>query len=109
MPGFHLPLGDDDLGEPDRRADVRNDRAGLGELREPAPRVGAALEHERHDALAAGEARRDLIVLGAYQAGSDPRTDAAIAAIDAIEDFLRQPSDHSEALEDTLAALSALT
>lgn len=58
--------------------------------------------------LAAYEARRDLIVLGAYQAGSDPRTDAAIAAIDAIEDFLRQPSDHAEALEDTLAALSAL-
>ena len=58
--------------------------------------------------LAAYEARRDLIVLGAYQSGSDPRTDAAIEAIEAIEAFLRQPSDHAEALEDTLAALSAL-
>jgi len=72
-----------------------------------APEHRAAAGHLR-ELLAAYEQRRDLIVLGAYQAGSDPRTDAAIAAQGAIEDFLRQPADHAETLPDTLAALAAL-
>jgi len=40
--------------------------------------------------LALYEQKRDLILLGAYQAGADPRTDRAIAKIDAITAFLRQ-------------------
>lgn len=34
--------------------------------------------------------KEDLIAIGAYQAGTDPRTDAAIAAREPIEHFLRQ-------------------
>jgi type III secretion protein N (ATPase) len=40
--------------------------------------------------LAAHERHRDLIVLGAYERGSDPATDAALARWDAITAFLRQ-------------------
>lgn len=40
--------------------------------------------------LAAWERNRDLISLGAYRAGSDALTDAAIARMPAIEAFLRQ-------------------
>ncbi len=40
--------------------------------------------------LAGYEEKRDLIALGAYKPGSDPRADQAIARIDAINEFLRQ-------------------
>lgn len=40
--------------------------------------------------LATYEKQRDLILLGAYQYGTDPDTDYAIDKIDAVEDFLKQ-------------------
>ena len=45
--------------------------------------------------LATYERQRDLILLGAYQPGSDPRTDEAIATIDGINAFLRQATDEN--------------
>lgn len=42
--------------------------------------------------LAAYEESRDLVEVGAYVAGSNQRTDAAIRHIDAINEFLQQPS-----------------
>ncbi len=45
--------------------------------------------------LARYEQKRDLILLGAYQPGSDPRTDAAIAHHEAIVAFLRQERDEN--------------
>ncbi|MET0649321.1 MAG: type III secretion system ATPase SctN [Pyrinomonadaceae bacterium] len=46
------------------------------------------------EVLAAYEAQKDLILIGAYKKGSDPRTDLAIAKADAMNAFLRQvPSD----------------
>jgi len=50
--------------------------------------------------LAVYEAKRDLVSLGAYKRGSDPRLDAAIAEIDAIEAFLRQDrAEHTDLTE----------
>jgi type III secretion protein N (ATPase) len=60
------------------------------------------------DLLAAYERQRDLILLGAYQAGSDARTDEAIARIQAIEAFLRQGTDEAAAFEETRRRLLAL-
>jgi flagellar protein export ATPase FliI len=37
--------------------------------------------------------QKDLIALGAYQAGSDPRLDDAIQRIDDVNNFLKQPTD----------------
>jgi flagellar protein export ATPase FliI len=37
--------------------------------------------------------QKDLIALGAYQAGSDPRLDDAIRRIDDVNNFLKQPTD----------------
>jgi type III secretion protein N (ATPase) len=51
--------------------------------------------------LAAYERSRDLILLGAYQRGSDRRTDEAIARIDAIEAFLRQKTDEAAPMPET--------
>jgi type III secretion protein N (ATPase) len=58
--------------------------------------------------LASYEQQRDLILLGAYQRGSDPRVDEAIARIDAIEAFLAQGTSERAAADDTRARLGAL-
>ena len=55
--------------------------------------------------LAIYEAKRDLVMLGAYQRGSDRKLDAALAKIDAIETFLRQRRDEAAELDDTLRQL----
>ena len=58
--------------------------------------------------MAAYERQRDLILLGAYQRGSDPRTDEAIARIDAITAFLRQGTHDVATFDDTRRRLLAL-
>ncbi|HJK91801.1 MAG TPA: FliI/YscN family ATPase [Polyangiaceae bacterium LLY-WYZ-15_(1-7)] len=55
--------------------------------------------------LATYEAKRDLVSLGAYERGSDPKLDAALARIDGIEGFLRQGKHERSAFEETRAAL----
>lgn len=46
--------------------------------------------------LATYEASRDLVAIGAYQAGSDRRLDDALRHLPAIEQFLRQrPTEHA--------------
>ena len=42
------------------------------------------------EVLATYEAQKDLILIGAYKKGSDPRTDYAIAKLDAVNAFLKQ-------------------
>lgn len=48
---------------------------------------------------------RDLIAIGAYQPGSDPRVDAAIAAWPRVEQFLRQPRTTPSRLTESIADL----
>ncbi len=60
--------------------------------------------------LATYEQKRDLVLLGAYAKGSDPRLDQAIAANVELEHFLRQGLaivEPSRATERALAELSA--
>jgi len=72
----------------------RDHRAAAGRVRE---------------VMATYERQRDLIALGAYQRGSDPRTDDAIARIDAINAFLRQPTGEATPFAETEARLHRLT
>jgi type III secretion protein N (ATPase) len=58
--------------------------------------------------LAAYEEKRDLVTLGAYAAGSDPRVDAAIRALPELERFLKQESAERVELGATLEALAEL-
>jgi len=51
--------------------------------------------------LAAHERHRDLIVLGAYERGSDAATDAALARWDALTAFLRQTTDEAAPFAET--------
>jgi type III secretion protein N (ATPase) len=59
--------------------------------------------------LAAHERQRDLILLGAYQRGSDPRTDEALAKLDAIDHFLKQGVHEVSPFGETRARLLSLT
>ena len=58
--------------------------------------------------LALYEQKRDLVSLGAYKKGSDPKLDVALSKIDAIEQFLRQGRQERVRFEDTVAQLARL-
>ncbi len=60
------------------------------------------------DLLAAHREAKDLIQVGAYSSGSDPRVDLALAALPAIEAFLKQRIDESCTVSDSIARLQAL-
>lgn len=52
--------------------------------------------------IATYQRNRDLIAIGAYKAGADPRIDAAIAAWPRVEAFLRQPRNTPAPLADVV-------
>jgi ATP synthase in type III secretion protein N len=58
--------------------------------------------------IAIHEQKRDLVALGAYLPGSDPKLDAALHRIERIERFLRQDTHTPCELEEILAALETL-
>jgi flagellar biosynthesis/type III secretory pathway ATPase len=79
-------------------------------------RLGAAVSSDGQrdaarrlrEALATYHQSEDLIQLGAYVAGSNPKLDAAIRARSQIIDFLRQEAVGKSPLEETVARLSSL-
>jgi type III secretion protein N (ATPase) len=58
--------------------------------------------------LAAYEAKRDLVTLGAYSKGSDRLVDDALARLPRIEEFLGQDPKMASPLGDTIEALAKL-
>jgi len=60
------------------------------------------------ETLATYEKQRDLILLGAYQYGTDPKTDYAIDKYDSIIDFLKQATEESMEFDETVQRLIAL-
>jgi flagellum-specific ATP synthase len=58
--------------------------------------------------LSTYEQSRDLIAIGAYQHGSDPRIDAAIAAQSGIREFLRQDLHDRVTLKESVRQLEGL-
>lgn len=58
--------------------------------------------------IAAREQSRDLVMMGAYRAGSDPLLDTALAMSGAIDTFLTQPRGAAEDLAASHAGLLAL-
>jgi ATP synthase in type III secretion protein N len=58
--------------------------------------------------LATYDKQRDLILLGAYQYGSDPETDYAIDKIEACENFLKQRTDENTPFEEAVQQLISL-
>ncbi len=60
------------------------------------------------EVLATYERQKDLISIGAYKKGSDPRTDFALVKLDAVNAFLRQGTHEHAPLPSTIARLRAL-
>lgn len=71
--------------------------------RETAQAVAAARQH-----LSEYRRHADLIAIGAYRAGTDPRIDAAIAMRDPLRQFLIQDSQQITKLNDSQQALFRL-
>ncbi len=84
----------------------------LGSLSRVMNQVASA-RHQRaartiRELLAAYEANRDLVAMGAYVAGKDPLVDRALRALPAIESFLRQEGVGKGSLPETLDRLMRL-
>jgi FliI/YscN family ATPase len=60
------------------------------------------------EAMATYQRAQDLILLGAYASGTNPKLDAAIRARSELETFLRQDSEAKSTREETLQKLGAL-
>jgi ATP synthase in type III secretion protein N len=60
------------------------------------------------EVLSTYERQRDLVLLGAYRAGSDPATDDALARVGAVETFLRQDRAQRTTFEEARRDLIAL-
>ena len=71
------------------------------------PEVAAAARRLRA-LVAAREEGRDLVMMGAYRAGSDPLLDAALAMSATIDGFLTQPRGSAQDLGQSQADLLAL-
>lgn len=71
------------------------------------PAVAAAARHLRA-LIAAREAGRDLVLMGAYRAGGDPLLDEALALAAPIDAFLTQPRGAAVSLSESHDALLAL-
>jgi len=72
--------------------------------------AGVEDQHARkvREALAAHRQAEDLIQLGAYVAGSNPRVDSVLRAQTELAGFLRQDASIKSPLEETRARLAAL-
>ena len=54
------------------------------------------------------ERERDLILIGAYEQGSDPKVDYAIEKIEEVNNFLRQPMDERCDFYETIEQLKGI-
>ena len=64
-----------------------------------------ALAREAREVLSTYRESADLVEVGAYVAGSNPRVDRALRCINELNAFLRQDPDERVALEQTLPQL----
>lgn len=115
------PIADEVRGVVDGHVVLERSLAARGrfpavDLLQSLSRLMPAVASEAHRAaaarvralVAAYESQRDLIALGAYRHGSDPRVDEAIERMGAVEAFLAQGTRECAPFEETVARLEAL-
>jgi FliI/YscN family ATPase len=86
--------------------DVLNSISRLGSTLSKPDHLAAA--RKVRDALAAYDESKDLIELGAYVAGTNPRLDAAVRMQPEIAEFLRQDTSADALLDDSVARLVSI-
>ncbi len=77
-------------------------------MRDIIPPRHLELAGKARDVLASYEEAEDLINIGAYAKGSNPKIDFAISKIDAINDFLKQDYNQITTLDTSLEQLGVL-
>ncbi len=86
------------------------------DINESVSRVMTSVAEQTHisaagklrEVLATYEAQRDLILIGAYKKGSDPKTDYAISKIEAVKKFLKQGTHEFMTSEEAVRMLKQL-
>ena len=86
------------------------------DINESVSRVMTSVAEQTHisaagklrEILATYEAQKDLILIGAYKKGSDPKTDYAISKIEAVNKFLKQGTHEFTPSEETIQKLIRL-
>jgi flagellar protein export ATPase FliI len=73
----------------------------------------ARQEHRRaaarlREVLATYEKNKDLILIGAYEKGSDPRVDYTLRMLDRVHEFLKQETHEKAVMKETADALQRL-
>lgn len=77
-------------------------------MHEIVPREQLELARRFRQTLSTYEHHRDLIAIGAYQRGSDPRVDAALALWPRMQKFLQQDIKERVTYSESVAALRAV-
>lgn len=67
-----------------------------------------AASRKLREVVANYEKERDLILIGAYEEGSDPKVDYAIEKIDEVNNFLKQPTDEKIELGESVSRLKEI-
>ncbi len=86
--------------------DILNSVSRLGGALASKDQLEAA--RRLREALATYQQSEDLVQLGAYVSGSNPKLDAAIRARPKLIEFLRQDAGQKAPLEDTVSQMNAL-
>jgi flagellum-specific ATP synthase len=71
-------------------------------------RDGMRLANEVREILASFQETEDLLTIGAYKPGQNPRIDRAVQKIDAVNAFLRQEVDEKTTLAETWERMQSL-
>jgi flagellum-specific ATP synthase len=72
------------------------------------PRQVLDLAADARDVIATYREAEDLITIGAYKPGMNPRVDRAVALYDDLIAFLKQKADQRVSLEDSWRALAQI-
>jgi flagellum-specific ATP synthase len=64
---------------------------------------------ELRDVLATYKEAEDLINIGAYQKGSNPKIDRSINLIDQVNDFLKQKMNEHSSFNDTYEQITSIS
>lgn len=84
----------------------------LGSLSRLMPEIASpehtAAAQSMRESLATWRDGRDLVEIGAYQAGTNPKLDKALALMPALEAFLRQGVDETSSYAETIEMMALL-
>jgi flagellar protein export ATPase FliI len=86
------------------------------DISESVSRVMSSIVDEEHEmaarklreVVANYEKERDLILIGAYETGSDPKVDYAIEKIEEVNEFLKQHTHQKVGFEDSIQQLKGM-